>query len=619
MVELPSSSQATEIRSSCEYLDPGESIVIVDDSPEIILIFESLLTTEGFTVFTATNATELYQILDNEHIALILLDIGLPDSDGTEILADIVPRFPDLGIIMLTGSVDLKTAIDCLRKGADDYLAKPVTLEEFSLAVRKTLQKRRLTIDNRRYQRQLELTNYRTRFLHQLNLKMNSAYLSTIELDSVLQSILVGITAEEGLKFNRAFLLLFNEEHTELQGKMAIGPSCRAEAGRVWDEIKEKDMHLTDILDEVRNCCLNGDKEINEIVQVLKIPVSDQNHVLIQACSTRTSINVHEGKAGGTPVSDQLLDILKEDNFIATPLFSPNKSLGVLIADNFITREPITPDDINALEIFASQASLAIEHSHLYQDMLSKIEELEQVTQELEKNKDQLIEAERYSALGHMSAQLVHAIRNPITSIGGIARLLAKKTTEEKNLKFLDMMILESGRIESTLEDLFNFVGEETPEKFMQHLYPLIRKSIMLFYGTMKKQSIQYQLNLPAPDPLLFIDSKMIRQMLLHLIRNGIEAMPSGGTLSISSEESETDVTLTITDTGDGTAKANMARLVDPFFTTKTYGTGMGLTLVEKIISEHQGRFFLSHSEAGGMIAKIMLPKTANEHIETQK
>lgn len=224
MVELPSSSQATEIRSSCEYLDPGESIVIVDDSPEIILIFESLLTTEGFTVFTATNATELYQILDNEHIALILLDIGLPDSDGTEILADIVPRFPDLGIIMLTGSVDLKTAIDCLRKGADDYLAKPVTLEEFSLAVRKTLQKRRLTIDNRRYQRQLELTNYRTRFLHQLNLKMNSAYLSTIELDSVLQSILVGITAEEGLKFNRAFLLLFNEEHTELQGKMAIGP-----------------------------------------------------------------------------------------------------------------------------------------------------------------------------------------------------------------------------------------------------------------------------------------------------------------------------------------------------------------------------------------------------------
>ncbi|MBU1417771.1 MAG: response regulator [Proteobacteria bacterium] len=619
MVEPPSSYQAAQTRSSSEYLEPGESIVIVDDSPEIILIFESLLTTEGFTVFTAKNATELYQILEKENIALILLDIELPDRDGTEILADIVPRFPDLGIVMLTGSLDLNIALNCLRQGADDYLTKPVTLEEFSLAVRKTLQKRKLTIDNRKYQRQLELTNYRTRFLHQLNLKMNSAYLSTIELNSVLQSILVGITAEEGLKFNRAFLLLFNEEHTELQGKMAIGPSCRAEAGRVWDEIKQKNMHLSDILDEVRNCCLDGDREINKIVQILKIPVSDHSHILIQACTKRTSILVEEGKAEGIPVSSELIGILGENTFIATPLFSPKKSLGVLIADNFVTRHPITEDDINSLEIFASQASLAIEHSHLYQDMLSKIIELEQVTQELEKNKDLLVKAERYSALGHMSAQLVHAIRNPITSIGGIARLLAKKTTEEKDLKFLDMLILESGKIESTLEDLFNFVGEAKPEKYLRPLYPLIRKSIMLFYGTMKKQSITYQLNLPAPDPLIFMDSKMIRQMLHHLIRNAIEAMPSGGLLGISCEEGEVNVTITITDTGSGIANANMTRIADPFFTTKTYGTGMGLTLVEKIIAEHQGRFFLSHSDEGGMVAKISLPKTERENVDPQQ
>ncbi len=616
MVELPSSPHTSQTSSSNEYLDPGEAIVIVDDSPEIILIFESLLHNEGFTVFTATNAAELYQLLEQEKIALILLDIGLPDRDGTEILTDIVPRFPDLGIIMLTGTTDLKTAMGCLRQGADDYLAKPVTLEEFSLAVRGTLQKRRLTIDNRRYQRQLELTNYRTQFLHQLNLQMNSVYLSTIELDSILQSILVGITAEEGLKFNRAFLLLFNEDHTELQGKMALGPSCKADAGRVWEEIKQKDLHLTDILDDVKHCCLDGDREINKIVQLLKIRVDDHNHILIQACNRRATIHVEEGKVNGQPVSGQLIDTLQEDNFIVTPLFSPHKSLGVLIADNFITRHPIQEDDINSLEIFASQASLAIEHSHLYQDMLTKIEELEDITQELEKNKDLLVEAERYSALGHMSAQLVHAIRNPITSIGGIARLLAKKNTEEKNLKFLDMMILETGKIESTLEDLFNFVGEEEPEKFVQPLYPLIRKSIMLFYGTMKRQSIQYQLDLPAPSPLLCIDSKMIRQMLLHLIRNGIEAMGSGGSLSISCAEGETDVTITIADSGSGIANANMARITDPFFTTKTYGTGMGLTLVEKIISDHQGHFFLSHGEEGGMIAKITLPKADKEHIE---
>lgn len=609
MVDHPATAIDDDLSPSKDYLDPGESIVIVDDSDEIIIIFESLLSSEGFTVFTASSAAELYPILQRESVALVLLDIGLPDRDGTEVLKDISPLYPDLSIIMLTGTTNLEVALSCLRHGADDYLAKPVTLDEFSLAVRRTLQKRRLTIENRRYQKQLELTNFRTHFLHQLNLKMNNAYLNSIELDTVLQSILVGITAEEGLKFNRALLLLFNNDNTELQGKMAIGPPCRADAGRVWDGIKENDLHLTDILNKIQTSCMENDTELNTIVQSLKIQAHDLNHVLIQACTSRLSIHVQNGLNGTEPVSHDLLNSLQEDTFIITPLFSPNKSHGVIIADNFVTAHPISADDIKSLEIFANQASLAIEHSHLYKDMQNKITELEDVTQELEKNKDLLIDAERYSALGHMSAQLVHAIRNPITSIGGIARLLAKKSQDKKTRKFLDMMIMESSRIESTLDDLFNFVGEEEPEKCTQPLYPLIRKSIMLFYGAMKKQSILYQLNLPSPDPELFIDSKLIRQMLLHLIRNGIEAMTSGGILTVSCKEEESNITITIEDSGGGIGTANLDRVADPFFTTKTYGTGMGLTLVEKIVAEHQGKFSLEHGKTGGMVARIILPK----------
>ena len=613
MTDPQAASLDSETTPSIDHLDPGESIVIVDDSNEIILIFESLLISEGFTVHTASNAAELYKILEQEQVALVLLDIGLPDRDGTEILKDITARYPDLSIIMLTGTTDLKVALSCLRQGADDYLAKPVTLDEFSLAIHRTLQKRRLTIDNRRYQKQLELTNYRTQFLHQLTLKMNSAYLNSIELDSVLQSILVGITAEEGLKFNRAFLLFFNDDNSELQGTMAIGPPCKADANRVWKKIKENDLHLSDMLEQVKTSCMDTDIALNTIVQSLRVPATDQDHVLIQACSSRLSIHVQNGMTGSQPVSDQLLNTLQENNFIITPLFSPHKSLGVIIADNFVTAHPISIDDINSLEIFANQASLAIEHSHLYEDMQNKITALEDITQELEKNKDLLIDAERYSAVGHMSAQLVHAIRNPITSIGGIARLLAKKSDDEKTQKFLDMMIMESSRIESTLDDLFNFVGEEEPEKSTQPLYPLIRKSIMLFYGAMKKQSIRYQLNLPSPDPELFIDSNLIRQMLLHLIRNGIEAMTSGGLLTVTCQTEETEIFITIEDSGSGIVPSNLERVADPFFTTKTYGTGMGLSLVEKIVAEHHGRFLLDYGETGGMVAQIVLPREGKE------
>ncbi len=609
MIDFPSSPKNSASRPSRDYLAPGESIVIVDDSREIILIFESLLLSEGFTVFTASNGAEFYQILERENIALTLLDIGLPDKDGIEILSDIVSTHPDLGVIMLTGTTDLKVAMACLREGADDYLAKPVGLHEFSLAVRRTLQKRRLILDNRSYQKQLELTNYRTRFLHQLNLKMNSAYLNSIELDSVLRSILAGITAEEGLQFNRAFLLLFNDTHTRLQGRMGIGPPCRADAERVWGEIEKKDIHLTDILQNVKTSCKEDESELDKIVQQLNVSADNHEHVLVQACDSRKSINVIEGRSHDQNVSTELLESLQENNFIITPLFSPQKSLGVIIADNFITHIPISEDDINSLEIFANQASLAIEHSHLYQAMLNKITELEAVSSELEKNKDLLVDAERYSTIGHMSAQLVHSIRNPITSIGGIARLLAKKTDDEKTLKFLNMMIMDSARIESTLDDLFNFVREETPEKNLTPLYPIIRKSIMLFYGTMKKQSIAYQLNLDAPDPELFIDAKRIQQMLVHLIRNSVEAMVSGGTLTVSCVAKEKDILISIEDSGAGIATTNIKRATDPFYTTKTYGTGMGLALVEKIVAEHDGSFSLEQREEGGMLATVTLPR----------
>ena len=437
---------------------------------------------------------------------------------------------------------------------------------------------------------------------------MNNAYLNSIELESVLRSILTGITAEDGLGFNRAFLLLYNDQHTKLQGKIGIGPPTKAEAGRVWGEIKEKGLHLTDILQNVKTSSADSDSELNRLVRELSVSAADQSHVLIRACDNRKSILVKDGRVGEENVPENFLHTLQEKDFVITPLFSPTKSLGVIIADNCITCRDINYEDINALEIFASQASLAIEHSHLYKDMLDKIQALEDVTAELEKNKDLLVDAERYSALGHMSAQLAHSIRNPITSIGGIARLLAKRTENEKTSKFLNMMIMESGRIETILDDLFNFVGEEKPDKETQALYPLIRKSIMLFYSDMKKHSILYRLDLPSPDPVLSIDARRIQQMLLHLIRNGVEAMDCGGLLTVRCTREEHSITITIEDSGSGITDSNIKRASDPFYTTKTYGTGMGLTLVEKIVADHEGSFSLEHGESGGMAASIILP-----------
>jgi signal transduction histidine kinase/DNA-binding response OmpR family regulator len=594
-------------QSALNLLVGDEIIVVVDDDEMIRKPLKAYLEKYGLAVLEACSAAEFNQLLDSRNIALVLLDIGLPDKDGLVVLSESISRFPDLAVVMLTGVDDLQVALECIRKGADDFLTKPAHFQEIFFTVRKVLEKRRLIFDNRKYQADLENAYFRIQLLHQLTLKMNTAYLSTVELDEILRAILVGITAEEGLQLNRAFLLMFDEKGEVLQGRMAIGTTCREEAGHVWAEMREKQLDFFDIVKNIKASCDSRDLEVNRIVKEINIPVVDREHLLIRSALERISINVINGQAS-VRVAPELVRLLGEDTFVVVPLYSPGRSLGVIIADNFVTRRPISVNLVSTLELFASQASLAIEHSRLYVHLQKQIGELKDLTLELDKNKDLLVEAERYSALGQMAAQLVHAIRNPITTIGGAARMLSKKVTDETWLKFLHMMVKETARVESTLEDLFDFVKQVDFEKERTALYPLIRKTVMLVQPRMVKQHITWKLDLPEPERVFDVDARQIRQMLLHLVKNAVEAMPDGGNLVITYAEENGWGLITITDTGMGMAEDSMDRAKDPFFTTKTYGTGLGLTMVERIVAAHGGQFSLHTREGGGMEATVRLP-----------
>jgi len=592
-------------------LEYGEVIVVVDDDTVFREGIGQFLARKGYGTATAQNGGELLELLASRPVALVLLDIGLPDISGKTLLPRIVEQYPDLSVVMFTGISELQTAIECIRLGADDYLAKPSQLQEIALVVRKALEKRRILIDNRRNQENLQQTHFRLQLLHQLTLKMNSVYLGTLELNEILQGILVGITAEEGLGFNRAFLAIFDQEHKALEGRLAIGSSCHEDAGRIWMELKEKQLDFHAMIKHFQEAHGDSDAEVNRIVRTIGIPIDRSDHILIRCAGERRSFRVVDGCAQ-VPVDPELPRLLGEDTFVVVPLYSPSRSLGVIIADNFVTRKPISDELLEYLEHFANQASLAIEHSHLYTAMQNKIAELEQVTHELDKNKDMLVAAERHTALGQMAAQLVHAMRNPITKIGGAARVLARKTTNPSWRKFIDMMVAESARLESTMDDLFAFVDHAELHREPTPLYPLIHKTVTLLQTTLAKRQITCHLQLPDTDPVLEADRRQIRQMLLHLMKNGIEAMEDGGRLSIEVTAPGSNlVRIAISDTGVGMSEANIDRAMVPFFTTKTYGTGMGLTLVERIVKAHKGSLFLRSGESRGMTVTVELPLAA--------
>ncbi|MCI5208723.1 MAG: response regulator, partial [Candidatus Electrothrix sp. ATG2] len=130
-----------------KFLEGDEVILAVDDYQAIVVLLQNFLHQRGLKTLIANSAQESRQTLKSVPVALILLDINLPDGNGTELISEIKKVSPNTSIVMLSAATDLNTALECLRHGADDYLTKPVQLATFWETVRKVLEKRRLQIN----------------------------------------------------------------------------------------------------------------------------------------------------------------------------------------------------------------------------------------------------------------------------------------------------------------------------------------------------------------------------------------------------------------------------------------------------------------------------------------
>lgn len=222
---------------------------------------------------------------------------------------------------------------------------------------------------------------------------------------------------------------------------------------------------------------------------------------------------------------------------------------------------------------------------------------------------ERLAQNARLATLGQTVAEINHEIKNPLIMIGGFARQLMKKATDKKDRDKLAIIVDEVARLEHLLAGLKELYKPPQLNLEIISLNELLDEVVELARSYSGGKGIDIRLA-STTDVLVEVDREKIMQVLLNLVKNGIEATLPGGEIVVRTIVQEKLVEVEVTDTGEGISEEIKKRIFLPFFTTKKQGTGLGLSISKRIIEDHPGCSFQLESEEGkGTVATIGFPR----------
>jgi len=222
--------------------------------------------------------------------------------------------------------------------------------------------------DIQRLRDELERTRFQLYFFYELTKAMRL----TLKLDEITYIILTGLTAHEGLSFNRAAIFFVDQEAKLIKGFMGIGPLDSKEADEIWHHIEEEKKDLYDLIDDYSRIRENAVKpRFMEFVRALSLPLDESSGFIYEVLNQKNIIHMKEDRIVSYK-NDPLMKKLILKDFLASSLWIKGKPTGVVIADNYITKKPISDDDMKIFGMFMEQATGAIENSQSFETTLAR-------------------------------------------------------------------------------------------------------------------------------------------------------------------------------------------------------------------------------------------------------
>jgi two-component system, NtrC family, sensor histidine kinase HydH len=236
-------------------------------------------------------------------------------------------------------------------------------------------------------------------------------------------------------------------------------------------------------------------------------------------------------------------------------------------------------------------------------------EQLAKANRDLQDSFEQIKRADRLSAVGQLSASLAHEIRNPLASIDGAANLIeSPKTSEEMRRGSLAIIHKEIQRLNRLLTNLLDFARPRKPEFQPTEPGRLLDAIINLTDHSAKQKGITIRKDAPGSVPAFECDPEQMKQVILNLTINAVQSMAAPGEIVLSARQKESSVMISVRDQGPGIPEEDIDKIFNPFFTTKEAGTGLGLSVVHQIVTQHGGTVKTERNPDRGMTFSLVVP-----------
>lgn len=441
---------------------------------------------------------------------------------------------------------------------------------------------------------QLRLLYQMSRFLLQ----------DALDFNQVLYTVLTCITAGPALGFNRAFLLLLDDEKQELRGAMALGPASAEEANVIWSEISHREMSLEDLVEAYEQFSQREESELQRLVKDLRIPLESEVWPAVTDAVREKQAFRFENAPSQPEARYPFPGMGMPNEFAVAPLIASDRVIGVVVADNIFNNQPIDDEDVQLLATLAHQAGLAIANAQAYT--------------ELQRTQQELVRAEKMATVGEMAARVSHEIRNPLATIGGFARAILRKPTDVERVQRNTQIIAdEVKRLEELLTDMLDLARPPKLSLRPENVHDILDQACLLSGAEGRGEGpITIHKVYDANLPLLYVDSRSLLRAFLNVIRNGLQAMPEGGTLTIRTQLNGNQAQITIADTGTGIPRHILPTIFMPFVSHRVRGSGLGLPIARQVIEEHGGGIEVESEEGKGSRFTLFLPIKPPENHE---